>query len=343
MPNPILQAGDEVYGDIPTGEFRSTGLIGHATCVRRWDCGWNKMPDFELDGKKYGVGHVYAGGAKEDAQKIAAAMGLEFVTPVMLVTVPIASVTNLPPEGREKFKNPLYQAAARLVGLGKDYRNSKHGAGFNLVTFPSMVDAYAVSQKWYDKNLFDVDAIGNISSQANTAELLDALVAVRQAIWGKLGETKNYLVNNPGETSAEKLKQALTTLATRPWTSWARVHIARDPSPGAIYTKKDGTGGTERNRVPVVTEFFEDERAAVAAGMREIEQRESAGEGNAADVNGTWDKLSPDARTVYGDEATWKATFPSIVADANGGKPRPIVAKTYGLSLSDLNAVVPVQ
>ena len=324
----------ETYEPISSGEFANRGYIGKVRIVRRWDAGFAKEDLETSDGKKYPKGKVYLDGSKDDAVAfVKEYMGLEFVTPVLVVSTPLASVTNLSDETKTKFKSPVLVSAARLQGLGKggDYKQSKHGAGFNLVTAPSVMDAYARAKGWYTESLFDVNQIGDIHNVSDTNDLLNKLAEARKAIWSALG-SQDWLVNNPGDTSG-KLAEALTLFA-KSFETWARMHIVHDPSSAAIYATKKEEKPLDRNRVPVVTQFFASEREAIAVGQAEIDE---SGNSNASTIN--WDDLSAKTKETYGDVETLQMSIPEI-KDALKTKAKPKVAAEFGLTVGDLNLVI---
>lgn len=341
-----FQTLGETYDSVSTGEFRSSGFIGQATGVRRWDCGWNADEREDMEGKKVPVGRVYRAGTKEEAiEWTKANMGLDFCSPVLLVTMPLASITNLDDDTKGKFKNPLVQASARAVGLGKDYKQSKHGPGLNLVTVPSMVDAYARLKGWYTDARFDVGVIGLIDSVADCSELIEKLVEMRKAIWAVLGE-ENWTVNDPEKVDSPKLKEALKNTLNTGWQMWTRLSVVHDPSHGAIYPKKDGTG-TDRNRVPAITEYFPNERAAIAAGEKELAER--AVVSKIPEENGhkvvAYAKLSTMATISYPSEKDWNSVVDLIANELLqlDGKPPKVkeigvkkVIDEYGISVDDL-------
>ena len=321
----------ETYDDpISSGEFQNRGYIGKVRVVRRWDAGFAKE-DFETnDGKKFLKGRIYLDGTKEAAVEfVKQYMNLEFVTPVLVVSTPLASVTNLTDETKDKFKSPVLVSAARLQGLGKgDYKQSKHGAGFNLVTAPSVVDAYARAKKWYTDPLFDVNLIGDIHATRDCDELMDKLAEARKAIWAALGG-EDWRVNNPGDASG-KLAEALGLFA-KSLEQWGRMHIVFDPSPAAIYDTKKEEKPLDRNRVPAITQFFASEREAIAVG-----QAEAGGESKA---ELPWNELSEKTRSTYGDVNGLAGVLPDIIA-ALKTAPKPKVAADYGLTVGDLNLLV---
>ena len=334
-----MQFGNETYDAIPSGDFINRGYIGLVSCVRRWDSGFAKEEVVTADGKKYPANsRVYLSGDKEAAVEFAKQyMGLEFVSAVLLCSTPLASVTNLSDETKAKFKNPIIQTAARLQGFAKDGRGGKHGAGFNFVTAPSIVDAYARVKGWYDKPLFDVNAIGDIHNVADVADLIDKLIETRKVIWSALG-AKDWKVNNAEEAGDGKLGEALG-LFFKSWNIYARMHTVHDPSPSAYYQKKEvkeGEDKSDRNRVPAVTEFFSNERTAVAAGQLELAESTTAQADGKLDVTKIWSKLSDEARFTYGDASGLQLSIAEIMAELAKKTPPIKVAKLYGLKVADL-------
>lgn len=334
MSNETFKQGEETYGDVPSGGG-IRGFIGYAKSVQRWDCGWI-TEDQTINGVEYHRGNVYVKGTKEDARNVAEALGKKFSSAAMLITVPIASVTNMDDDNKTKFASGFVQAAARIVGM-----KSKHMAGLNLVTLPSVVDAYARLKGWYIDPLFDISVLDGVDKVEDANYVCDTLTEMRKSIWKALGE-EDYTKTHD-ETKSEKLKEALKAVYMSSWEGWVRVYMTFNPESGdkgAFYTKDDGS--TDRRRVPAVTQFFKGEKDAIEAGKAELaqfSQTESPnGKASVADYAVLYDKLSKRARDSY-KPSIWPEIASDIVRILRTGKPVMAVAKEYEIDKADVELV----
>jgi|SRR3990167_521014 len=319
----------EDHGPLPTGEFVQRGMIGKVNANHRWFGGIIKEPFQTSEGKEIPKGPLYFPGDKESADKfVKQYLGDKyFVKPCFVMAVPLASVTNMTDDAKGKWG--LVQSSHALVqGIGKNYKAAKsNAAGFNLVTLPAVVDAWARYKKWYEEPLFDPSAIGDIHNELDTSDLLDRLQAMRVMIWSKLG-TQDWIINSKEAGASDKLADALQ-FGQKSWDRWAELLVVQNPAPGAIYeTVKVGLGGHDRNRVPVILRFFAGEREAIAAGNKASETSTIK-----------WDDLSDKAKETYGDVETLRMSIPEIT-DALKTKAKPKVAAEFGLTMGDLNIVI---
>ncbi len=321
--------------DIPSGEFEDRGFIGLGATTRLWDLGWNGKEGWvDGDSKPIPVGRVYRTGTKEEAteyQKREALNNNKFVTAALVTTMPLDSICNKPQDVMEKFKYPL-QTGVDFVGLGKDYNQAGH-IGLGLVVVPSFVDAFARFQGWYKEPLFNVGLFGQwLETTADASALIDKLAEQRVSIWKALGEAE--WTHNASDTKSAQLKEALESVILAPWKTWVRLHIVMDPSHKAVYTS-NVKGTVTRNRVQVVSQFFDDERSAIAVGKAEVEAQAKNPTPNGSTTS-VYDQLSAMAKKSY-DQPTWDATVGEVMAALKGGQAKPKVAKDYAVSVADLN------
>lgn len=346
----------EVYTDVPTGGGGNRGFIGHAKAVQVWQCGWAKEETVVAD-KTYPKGPVYFKGTKEEAEDLAKEFGTEYVNRVVLVSMPSNSFTNLSEENKAKFQSGVISTDVRVVSM----KSENYGAALNLVYLPSLVDAYARASGWYEKPLFDVQALNNIDKEADVKYVRDTLTEMRKAIWAALGEPNWELTHE--KTTSAKLKEALQKTYINAWDGWVRLLQVADPSPKGYYRNEpkandtdpsksetsDGADGLigRRRKIPCVVEFFSGEKAAVDAGAKELESKggETNGAVSQADLEALFPKLSVKAKKSY-DAATWQATAPVVLADlqAVGGagatKPKLVkLAGEYELDVADVELV----
>ena len=117
------------------------------------------------------------------------------------------------------------------------------------------------------------------------------------------------------------------------WRAWGRFHMVFDPSPGAFFVRKDEDATKGRQKIPVVSEFFKNEREAVTVGEKELAERAGAV------VNGakspSYSALSKVGQETY-TENEWPDIAASIAEAVTKGTALPKVAKDYGLQLADV-------
>lgn len=345
----------ETYDDVPTGGG-ARGFIGQVKVVHGFRCGWNKEDEKEIDGVKYGKGPVFYTGTDPDAAKaLAEEFGSKYANRVLLVTVPIASITNMSEEARGRWTSPAKISDVRISPL----TNKDNGVGLNFITLPSMVDAYARMKGWYEKPIFDTFAFSGVAKDNIAVEdagyVIDTLVEFRKQIWAALGEpdyTKTLGKDGNG-TKSERLREALGTYA-HPWSAWVRTADVPDPSPKAFYwgdPKGEEEGNADgkvgrRNRVPVIIEFYAGEKAAQDAGAKELEGKESpASTVSIESLNALFTKLSALAKKSY-DAATWQSIVGVVLGEVEGvgGKDATKlkmqkIAKDYELDVADVELV----
>lgn len=321
--------------DIPSGEFEDRGFIGLGATTRLWDLGWNgKESIVDADNRPIPLGKVYRTGTKEEAVEYQKREGFnanKFVTAALVTTMPLDSICNKPQNVMDRFKYPL-QIGVDFVGLGKDYKQAGH-IGLGLVVVPSFVDAYARFQGWYKEPLFNTDLFGNwLEATTDASALIDKLAEQRVAIWKALDEPE--WTHNASDTKSSKLKEALESVILSPWKTWVRLFIMMDPSHKAVYTSNK-TSTVTRHRVQVISQFFDDERSAVAIGKAEVEAQAKNPTPNGSTAS-VYDQLSAMAKKSY-DQPTWDATVGEVMAALKGGQAKPKVAKDYAVTIADLN------
>lgn len=332
----FLSRGEEQYQDVPQGGA-GRGFIGHAKLVQRWDCGWLDEAT-QILGKEYSKGRVYFSGAKEDAEAVAKELGSEFVSQVVLISMPVASVTNMSEENKAKFTSGIVQAGVRIVSL----KSEKYGAGLNYVTLPSLIDAYARARGWYEKPLFDAAALNGLDKVEDAGYAIASLAEMRRTIWAALGEadpTKTFQ-----NTKSDKLKSAFEAVYLKAWDGWVRLIMANDPSPKAYYTDKT-SGEGKRQRVPCIVEFFKGEKDAIEVGKKELgDETTKSPNGKVGDKDyaSLYPKLSAEAKTIYTSVNSWIGAFPELgdLATKAATKPAQIkLAQEYCVTLDDLALV----
>lgn len=347
----------ETYDDVPTGGSGARGFIGQVKVIHGFRCGWNKEEEKEIDGVKYGKGPVFYTGTDPDAAKsLAEEFGSKYANRVLLVTIPIASITNMNEDARGRWTSPAKVSDVRISPLS----NKDNGVGLNFITLPSMVDAYARMKGWYEKPLFDTSVFSSVAKDNIAVEdasgVIETLVSMRKAIWAALGEpdyTKTLGKDGNG-TKSERLREALSTYA-HPWSAWVRTADVPDPSPKAFYwgdPKGDEEGNGDgkvgrRNRVPVIIEFFAGEKAAQDAGAKELEGKDApvGATVSVESLNALFTKLSALAKKSY-DAATWESIVGAVLGEVEGvggkdaTKPKMIkIAKDYELDVADVELV----
>ena len=351
--------------------------IGHVQYKPAWDCG-AATQDCEVEGVSLVKGQrVYVvskkGESGDECKTRAEATRKEFTNSkylnrVVLASMSLASITNRTEESKAKSKFPVDQGAARVAAINPNLpiedEKQDYAIGFQLITVPSIVDAWARHKGWYKDPLFDPSAVSGIGETKNRDATEDAsfclptLVAMRTAIWNALGED-NWLVGKEdlkkgndilvAGTKSAKLKEALGMYGVS-WDGWVEMAQLADPVKKAYYpsTKEitDDNGNTrfpyKRNRVPAFIRFFNGEKDAMEEGKRQIAAREGSEVKpivNGKDYASLYPKLSETARETFTSVDIWNGAFPELgdLAAKADTKPKQIVlAKEYELTIADL-------
>lgn len=376
----IRVQSDEQQLDEPQlgGQFFFSS-IGHVQYKPAWDCG-SAGGDSEIEGVSYVKGqriYIVAKKGETNEQTKARAdtarkefTNSKYLNRVVLASMPLASITNRTEESKAKSKFPFDQGATRVGAINPnlpiDDEKQDYAIGFQLITVPSIVDAWARHKGWYKEPLFDLGAVSGIGETKNRDATEDALfclptlVAMRTAIWNALGED-NWLAGKEDlkkgndilvvATKSTKLQEAFGMYSV-PWDGWAEMAQVADPSRKAYYqaTKEvtDDNGNTrfpyKRNRAPAILRFFNGEKDAMEEGKRQIAAREGGDEKATKSLNGKdyaslFPKLSKTARETYSDADIWAGAFPEL-ADAAvkaDNKPKQIaLAKEYLITADDV-------
>lgn len=351
----------ESYGDIPQ-TMGPMKFIGLAKGCQRYYVGFTAN-EIEVDGSKY-AGHIFVGprekgeepkATEAHAKDVLAALGgnKKFVDNVLLITMPVASITNRSAEDKadpNKFRNQFIQSSVKTMGFDEK-TNLKHEksqvAGLHLVTLPSLMDAWARWNGVYTKPIFDPQALAGIGGTADATFTFDTLTLWRKEIWAALGEPDWMKTYN--SSKAENLRKALWEIYMNPWQMWAEYMSVNDPSPKAFYPGKSKDDPDKmvdkRHWIPVITRFFDNEHQAVEAGKADLNESDNGGAKapGQAEYMTVFPKLSKGALELY-SATDWPATAASIRDDvlaAKGLKPKLNKIKSdYGISQEDLDLVV---
>ena len=272
---------------------------------------------------------------------------------VALLSMPIASITNIDAERRAKINVVASRPFVRVMALNPkfEYDSEKNGnaVGWQLITLPSIVDARARYKGYYTEPLFDPTALSGISETADATFVIPTLIEMRKSIWKALGEsdwTTSYDETNVSKaTKAEKLRDCLI-LTRNPWDGWVRLAQVSNPSVKAWYTSKT-KGEDVRKRVPVVLEIFAGEKAAIEVGAKELAER--GGDAQASNGKVTTEqfaallpKTSAKAQVFGVDFASVaEAIYKDLGADPKkASKPQVIkVAKEYDVEVGDVELI----
>jgi hypothetical protein len=316
---------EEHYGDLPAGGGGNVGgFIGLVAVRRRWLLGWNPE-DRELDGLgKVSKGFSYYKGSLDDARKLAKEHFDAQYDPklVLVFTMPPSSFKNMTEENKAKFVSGPISTHSVVVGT-----ESKYGAALNLVTVPSMINAYALDKGWIKESLIDLGQLRNIEETEDTTDVLTTLNEQRAALWAALGEpdplkTYREKAGDKKGTTAPKLREALAKTVGDAWDGWVKLGQVFDPSEGAWNKSK-----SKRFKIPAILAIYAGEKSAIDAGAKELAERaersgESAtSEAPTADYAAMFEKLSAKAKKTY-DLDTWVQCAPVFVGEvqASGGK-----------------------
>ena len=353
----------ETYDDPKLGGSFLFSDIGHAKYIQAWEAG-SANEDCEVEGVSYSKGfRVYVAAKKGESAEATKTRAKEirekhtngkYLNRVCLFTMPVASVTNRSADSKAQAKVQINQGAARVSAINPKVDlctdGNKNSLAINLITIPSLVDAYARHKGWYTEALWDHQAVSGIGGSKNNDAKEDAayciptLVEMRKAIWAALGE-KDWMKL---ETDAPKLKEALS-LYRNPWDGWVELANVPDPHPKAFYTGnkevEDDNGvkriPKKRQTTPAVLNFYEGEKQAQVEGERRIAEREGGEAKAGSALKVAFDKLSGTAKAVYTDEASWRSSEPEILeALKKAGKLTPPQTKKfadeYALAVDDV-------
>ena len=350
------------------GGFQPSGLIGQWSSGILWSF-WTETDPGNLiaDGmapvtyRKMGRGFRVYYQTQVEAKNAAKAAGVE-INPqqVWRVECPKTSILNVPDKDLGNFADLVSFEVEISTEKSKKLRHKLH-----LISLPKSVEAYAKLNGWEVPtiNLGDLtqrvlDAEGKETDPFND-ELFKALCGdpegvkldwgcglgkQRAALWTALGEPNpakwhskyNYdaqgnragTVEGDGlATVSDKLDEALG-LIIAPWQAWGRIVSVKDPKPDATYEK---AGEGKRLTIPVVWEFFADEKTAHKVAEEELrarEERAAAKAGVAATA--TVSQSTPSIPAV------WVGQTPKDVVDTlkefytklDGSKPLPLRKKS---------------
>lgn len=376
MDEPKLGGLSFVYTDVGQAVYKTTAI----------DCG-NAREECEIDGVKYADRQrIYVVAKKgegmdeltERAQNIRKQYtNSKFLTRVVLFSMPIASITNRTDESKGNSKFAANQGAVRVSALDpkKDIEKQKNAVPSQLITMPSIVDAWARFQGWYQEPLFDPLVLAGIGDTKNrdakedTLYCVSTLVEMRKAIWAALGES-NWMASSEDlkdsktdevlipATKSEKLRAAIVMYRSG-WTGWIEMTNLPNPMPDAFYeatkevTDDDGNSRfpKKRTRVPAVLRFFRGENDAIEEGKRQLAEREggeaveqpkSTSATNGKDYASLYPQLSKTAKEVWTDVNTWLQAFPALAQASALATTKPAqikLASEYCLEPADVELV----
>lgn len=161
-----------------------------------------------------------------------------------------------------------------VYSVPKRSYGQKNSQGYQLITLPSIVNAYAHMRGWEvpEFGFRELTDVRNFTPfvDDDLSKYWDKLLLQRAELWKSLGETNMKAdtfmgaankdgkeIVGPTITTSEKLSAALK-FATLTWTGkfLARVGLVADP-------------GSERGRIPVVISIFDNEETALSSINRE--------------------------------------------------------------------------
>jgi hypothetical protein len=262
------------------------------------------------------------------------------------VETALDDVVSLNADAKEKFERDVLSWEVELKAMQK---NSPNWFNWHGLVLPSIVAAYAKLKGWKAGELgfdiseltqpeddiivtdkFQLEMIGNTDVGLEGSKLFIR----RKALWGALNEN-NVKASNPDDTESPQLKEALT-VATSTWNSPVFARVIQVPSPKVDDTW-EGNAGRVRSRIPILTDFYRNVKAAVKAYESETEAREAVYANGGVMIRpsapvSSKDGAEPDATVSPIPEAwveipdEWLETMKAIKADI-GKKPRPVIKK----------------